>query len=89
VYYILNSVGEREKSWRTTLLIPASFDSLESDFINILFCVYTPTIAYNNVSGIIIDTLDFKISIKICTQRKVLFDFLNLSLCTLLKCLTL
>jgi hypothetical protein len=38
--YILNSVGERGKPWRTPLLISARFDSVELNFIDILFCVY-------------------------------------------------
>jgi hypothetical protein len=58
-------------------LISASFDSLELDFINILFCVYTSTFAFNNVSGIVLDALDFKILSKIYIQRQILFDFLN------------
>jgi hypothetical protein len=39
--YILNSVGEREQLWRTLLLISTSFDDLELNFTDILFCVYT------------------------------------------------
>jgi len=38
--YILNSEGERGQPWHTPLLISASFDSSELNFINILFCVY-------------------------------------------------
>jgi hypothetical protein len=35
--HILNSVGERRQPWYTPLLISASFDDLELNFI---FCVY-------------------------------------------------
>jgi len=61
--YILNSVGERGQPRHSHLLILASFDRLELYFINILFCVYVSTVAFNNVSGIFIE---FKISNKIC-----------------------
>jgi len=45
--FILNSVGERGQPWHTRLLILANFDSLELNFINILFCVYVSTVAFN------------------------------------------
>ena len=38
--YILNSEGERGQPWHAPLLISASFDSFELNFMNILFCVY-------------------------------------------------
>jgi hypothetical protein len=41
---MLNSVGEGGQLWRTPLLISASFDILELNYINILFCVYMSTI---------------------------------------------
>jgi hypothetical protein len=59
---MLKSVGEKGQPWCTRLLILVSFDSLELNFINILFYVYVSTVAFNNVSGIFID---FKISNKI------------------------
>ena len=37
--YILNSIGKRGQSRHTPLLISSSFNSLELDFLNILFCV--------------------------------------------------
>jgi hypothetical protein len=43
--YILNSVGETGQPW-CTLLNSASFDSLELNLINSLFCMYTSTIAF-------------------------------------------
>jgi len=53
--YILNGVGEQGQLWHTALLISASFESLVLNFINVLFCVFMSTIAFNNVSGIFID----------------------------------
>jgi hypothetical protein len=53
--YILNSVDERGQPWRTLLFISATFEDLELNFIDILFCVYMSTIALNNVSGIFLD----------------------------------
>jgi hypothetical protein len=53
--YILNSVDERGQPWHTPLLISASFEDLELNFIDILFCVCMSTIALNNVSGIFLD----------------------------------
>jgi hypothetical protein len=53
--YILNSVGEEGKPWRISLWISARFGGLELNFIDILFCVCMPTIAFNNVSGIFLD----------------------------------
>jgi len=66
--YILNSVRRREQPWHTPSLISISPHSLELHFINILFCVYMSTTAFNNICAIFID---FKIPSKI-------------SLCTLL-----
>jgi hypothetical protein len=57
--YILKSVDERGQPWHTPLLISASFDSMELNFINILFYVFISSIAFINVSRIF---LDFKIS---------------------------
>jgi hypothetical protein len=38
--YILNSAGERGQPWHSPLVISASFDDLEFNFIDILFvCV--------------------------------------------------
>jgi hypothetical protein len=37
--YIVKSVGERGQPWRTPLLTSVSFDDLELNFIDILFCV--------------------------------------------------
>jgi hypothetical protein len=37
--YMLNSVGERGQPWHTPLLISATFDDLELNFIDILFFV--------------------------------------------------
>jgi hypothetical protein len=34
--------GKRGQSWHTALLILVSFESLGLDFINILFCVFSP-----------------------------------------------
>jgi hypothetical protein len=45
------------------VLILASFDDLEFNFIGTLFCVCMSTVAFNNVSRIF---LDFRISNKIC-----------------------
>jgi len=61
--YLLNSTGERGQPGLTHLVISASLDSLELNFINILFCVYVPSIAFNDTSGIFID---FRISNNIC-----------------------
>ena len=43
--YVLKSVGKRGQPWCSHLLISASFDSLELNFINVLLCVYMSTIA--------------------------------------------
>jgi hypothetical protein len=51
--------------WRTPVLISASFDDLELNFIDILFSVCMSSTAFNNVSGIF---LDFRISNKICLR---------------------
>jgi hypothetical protein len=56
--YVLNSVSKRGQPWYAPLLISTSFDSLELNFINILFFVYKSAIAVTNVSAIF---LDFKI----------------------------
>jgi len=76
----LNSVGKGGQPWHTTLLISANFDSLELNFINTLFCVYTSTIAFNIVSGIF---LGFKISNKICfcLQSDVYFMIYKQQVC--------
>ena len=50
---MLNNLGEEGQLWRTPLLISASFDSLELNYINILFCVYMSIIAFNISSEII------------------------------------
>jgi hypothetical protein len=47
--YILNSEDKREQPCHTPLLISASFDNLELNFVNILFCVLCPRIAFNNI----------------------------------------
>jgi hypothetical protein len=44
---VLNSVGENGQPWPTSLLISASFNSFDLNFIGILF-----VFAVNNVSGI-------------------------------------
>jgi hypothetical protein len=44
---MFNSVGEGGQPWRKTLLISTSFDILELNCINILFCVYLSTVAFN------------------------------------------
>jgi hypothetical protein len=61
--YILNNVGKRDQPWRIPLLIIlASFDNLELNFIDSLFCMFMSTVAFNNASGIF---LDFRIWNKI------------------------
>jgi len=50
--YTLRSVARRVQPCHNPLLISACFDSLELNFINIVFCVYMSTTAFNNVSGI-------------------------------------
>jgi len=74
--YILNSVGKRGQPWHTRLLILSSFDSLELNFINILFCVYVSTVVFNNVSGIFI-ILKYKIK-----SVFVYYQMLFYNLCT-------
>jgi hypothetical protein len=56
-------VQVREHLWCTALLISVSFDNLELNFIDILFCMCVSIVAFNNVSEIL---LDFRISNKIC-----------------------
>jgi hypothetical protein len=43
--HVLNNIGEREQPWRTPLLISDSPESLELNFIGILFSVSMSTIA--------------------------------------------
>jgi len=50
--YILNSVGETGQLRCTSLLNSASFDSLELDFINILFYMYMSTAAFKCIWNI-------------------------------------
>jgi hypothetical protein len=49
--YILNRVGDRGQPWCNPLFISASFDDLELNCTDILFCVCMSTIAFD-VSGI-------------------------------------
>jgi len=51
---VLSSVGQIGQPWRTSLLISAGFNSLDLNFINILF-----VFELNNVSGIFIHFPDF------------------------------
>ena len=70
----LKQCSERGQVCRFPLLIPVSIDSLELNVINMLFCVYISSFAFNNVSGIF---LDFKMSNKIClcTLSKVCYNY--------------
>jgi hypothetical protein len=51
---LLKSVGQNGQPWPTSLLISASFNSLDLNFINILF-----VFPLNNISGIFIHFPDF------------------------------
>jgi hypothetical protein len=51
---VLNSVGQSGQPWPTSVLNSASFNSLDLNFINILF-----VFDLNNISGIFIHFPDF------------------------------
>jgi hypothetical protein len=55
---MLQREDETGQPWRSACL-----GSLEVSFINILFCVYMSSLAFNNIPGIF---PDFKILYKIC-----------------------